>query len=125
MTSRERVQRAVRFQGPDRLPRDFPGAWGTDFAGMGMRPSPDARPAKGMDEWGAVWENLGPTQLGEVKEYPLRDWGDLARLRIPDIDDPRRWEELSEMRAKAGDRFILSHGISLYERIHFLRGSRS
>jgi len=52
----------------------------------------------------------------------LRDWADWPRLRVPDIRDPRRWGDLEGARARAGDRFLLAHGISLYERVHFLRG---
>lgn len=122
MTSREAVLSAIRFQGPDRLPHDFPDPFGSDFSFVGMSPSPDARPTSGSDEWGAVWENLGTTQLGEVKEYPLRDWADFDKLPIPDITAPRRWENMPAARERAGDKFLLGYGISLYERIHFIRG---
>ena len=122
MTSREVVTRTIRFQGADRLPYDLPGPHGTDFAGMGMTPSPDGRPPNGTDEWGAEWSNIGVCQLGEVKDFPLKSWDDFGKLTIPDIRDPKRWEKLSEFREKAGDKFILSYGISIYERVHFIRG---
>ena len=41
MSSRELVERAVRFTGPERVPRALPEPWGTDFFGVG--PSPLAR----------------------------------------------------------------------------------
>ncbi|OPZ24903.1 MAG: methylcobalamin:coenzyme M methyltransferase [Lentisphaerae bacterium ADurb.BinA184] len=122
MTSRECVRRAITFTGPEWLPHDLPGDFGSDFAFLGMSPSPDARPSSGGDEWGAAWENLGPTQLGEVKHYPLADWADFGRLRIPDIRDPARYAGFAEARAKVGDKFLMGFGISIYERIHFLRG---
>ncbi len=124
LTPRELVRRCVRFQGIDRLPRDFPAPYGSDFAGVGMSPSPDERPSgkSGVDEWGAVWENIGVCNLGEVKEFPLKDWSDLPRLKIPNIREERRFANLKEARAKAGDHFLLAHGVSLYERVHFLRG---
>ncbi|MEI6520425.1 MAG: uroporphyrinogen decarboxylase family protein [bacterium] len=126
MTPRENVIASIDFSGPQRLAHDFPEPFGTDFAGMGMRPSPDMRPygkgVSGVDEWGAVWENIGVCSLGEVKEYPLKDWADFDKLKIPDINDPARWETLEEQRAAAGDKFILSYGVSLYERTHFVRG---
>ena len=75
-----------------------------------------------MDEWGAVWENKGFTHLGEVKGFPLQDWADFERMAIPDIREPRRWEAIQGMRARAGDRFILCSGLSIYERVHFIRG---
>ena len=44
MTSREVVRRTLAFEYPDRLARDFPEQYGTDFAWCGINPSPDARP---------------------------------------------------------------------------------
>ena len=91
MTSREIVRRAVRFEGPERLPYSLTEAYGTDFASVGMSPTPDARPSSGVDEWGAVWENIGVCTLGEVKEFPLKDWADIGSLKIPDVRAPHRW----------------------------------
>jgi len=54
MTPREVVQRTVRFEGADRLPYDFGPPYGSDFAGVSMNPSPDARPSEGVDEWGCT-----------------------------------------------------------------------
>ncbi len=122
MNSRELVYRTVHFQGTERLPYDFPEKFGTDFSFIGMSPSPDARPRKGVDEWGAVWQNLGQTNLGEVKEFPLKDWKDFDRLNIPDIHDARRWEKIQGARERAGEKFILADGVSIYERVHFIRG---
>jgi uroporphyrinogen decarboxylase len=122
MNSREIVTRTVRFQSADRLPYDFPEKYGSDFYFIGMSPSPDARPRMGVDEWGAVWHNLGQTNLGEVKDFPLKDWRDFDRLPIPDIHDPRRWERLRGARERAGDKFLLADGVSIYERVHFIRG---
>lgn len=122
MTSREVVHRAIRFEGPDRLPIDLPANYGSDFAGVGMDPSPDARPKNGADEWGAVWENIGVSSLGEVKEFPIKSWDDFDTLTIPDIREERRWKGLDGARERAGDRFLLGGGISLYERAHFVRG---
>jgi len=123
-TSRELVRRTIKFERPERLPYDFPEKYGTDFAFVGMSPSPDARPpgGNGTDEWGAVWKNIGVSQLGEVQDFPLKTWDDLPRLRIPDINDPSRWENLKDARSKAGSKFLLGFGISLYERVHFIRG---
>ena len=123
-TPRENVIRSLRFQGPDRLAHDFPEPFGTDFASTGMDPSPDARPAGGIgvDEWGAVWNNIGVCQLGEVQDFPLKSWDQWDALKIPDIHDPRRWTRLEGARQRAGDKFLLGHAISIYERVHFIRG---
>ncbi len=125
MNSREVVKATLTFSSPDRLAHDFPGDYGTDFAWVGMSPSPDARPPEGRDEWGAVWANAGFTQLGQVVDYPLKDWRDFERLAIPDIHDPRRWATLEGARERAGDKFLLAHGLSIYERVHFLRGQEN
>jgi len=122
MTSRELVAATIRFQSPERLPRDFPEPYGSDFFWADMSPSPDARPANGPDEWGSVWKNIGVCSLGEVQEPVLKHWADFDKLRIPDIDDPQRWTALEGVRTRAGDKFIEGQGISIYERVHFLRG---
>jgi hypothetical protein len=122
MTSREVVWRAIRFQNPPRLPYDFPEKFGTDFAGTGMSPSVDDRPRSGRDEWGSLWENLGAANLGQVKDVPLKDWREWDKLTVPDVRDERRWEAMRTARAQAGGRFLLASGVSLYERVHFIRG---
>jgi hypothetical protein len=122
MTSREVVSRTIRFEGADRIPASLSEKYGSDFAYVGMDPSPDARPRTGVDEWGAVWENIGVCNLGQVKDFPLKDWEDWDRLSIPDIRDPQRWTDLKGARDRAEDRFLLASGISIYERVHFIRG---
>ncbi len=122
MTSKEIVSRTIHFEGAERFPFALDQAHGTDFAVAGMSPSPDSRPKSGVDEWGCVWKNIGVSNLGEVDEFPLKDWSDLDKLKIPDITDSGRWESLEGARERAGDRFLLASGISLYERVHFLRG---
>ncbi len=122
MTSRDLVRNTVTFNNPSRLPIDFPEPYGSDFLWIDMTPSPDARPRQGKDEWGAEWHNIGVCNLGEVKNPPLPDWRDFPNLKIPDIHDSRRWEQLTNCRETAGERFILAAGISIYERVHFIRG---
>ncbi|MEW6510973.1 MAG: uroporphyrinogen decarboxylase family protein [Bacteroidota bacterium] len=122
MTRRELVIRTIRFQGAERIPYDLPEPYGSDFYSIELDPSPDARPASGRDEWGALWVNKGGMQLGQVKEVPLASWDDFNSLAIPDVNDPSRWAAVRGVRQRAGDAFVLAKGISLYERIHFLRG---
>ncbi|MFC1479566.1 uroporphyrinogen decarboxylase family protein [Planctomycetota bacterium] len=122
MTPREVVKNTVRFKGADRFPYDLNEEFGSDFTSTGMSPSTDARPSSGVDEWGAVWENIGVSKLGEVKEYPLKEWTEFDNLTVPDIKDPDRWKNLESAREHAGDLFLVAGGISLYERVHFIRG---
>jgi hypothetical protein len=122
MTPREILNRAIRFEGIDRLPKDFPEPYGSDFGWVGPNPSPDARPANGYDEWGALWRNIGVCNLGEVQEFPLKDWADFDSFKIPDVADPVRWQSVKDVRAQAPDKFIIGGGFSMYERVHFIRG---
>ncbi|MEA2064499.1 MAG: uroporphyrinogen decarboxylase family protein [Gemmatimonadota bacterium] len=121
-TSRELVLKTVRFGSPGRLPVDFPPEYGSDIAWTEIRPSPDDRPGRGVDEWGAVWKNIGVCNLGEVEKFPLADWAGFDSLKIPDINDPARWRHLETAREEAGEKFLLGFGISIYERVHFIRG---
>ena len=122
MTGRELVAKTIRFEQPQRLPYDLPPEYGTDFMTTNINPSPDDRPANGPDEWGTVWDNIGVSNLGQVKEYPLKEWKDFDKLNIPDIRSPGRWTVLEGVREKAGGKFLLGTGISIYERVHFIRG---
>jgi hypothetical protein len=122
MSPREVVKRTVRFEGADRLPYTLTEEYGSDMASTSMKPSPDARPKSGVDEWGCVWENIGVSNLGEVKQPALTDWANWDELNVPDIKDPERWKNLEGARERAGDRFLMARGISLYERVHFIRG---
>ena len=60
------------------------------------------RSRNSVDEWGAIWDNIGVCNLGEVKDFPLKDWKDFDKLTIPDIRDPKRWGQLEGARQRAG-----------------------
>lgn len=127
MTSKEIVKRTIKFEFPERPARSTPPEYGSDFGNVGMNPSVDARPCKkgvNTDEWGAVWENIGVCNLGEVKDYPLKEWSGWDKLNIPDVDTPQRWETAEKQLPGnlQSDKFIIAGGVSLYERIHFIRG---
>lgn len=66
--------------------------------------------------------HIGVSNLGEVKRPVLTDWADWDALTIPDVRDPKRWQSLDGAREQAGDKFLVARGISLYERVHFIRG---
>jgi uroporphyrinogen decarboxylase len=121
-TPRELVRKTIRFETPSRLVYDLPEAFGNDFIWVGMEPSPDDRPPNGPDEWGAIWKNIGVCNLGEVQKPALLDWKDFDAMTIPDIHAPHRWTSLEGAREAAGDRYLIASGISLYERVHFIRG---
>ena len=126
MTPKEVVKCTINFSFPDRLATSK--KENTDYSGIGMTPSPDARGGGGqrefVDEWGAVWENIGICKLGEVKDFPLKNWNDFDKLNIPDVKAPSRWnhDAIKRVLQEDQDKFIHCWGISLYERVHFLRG---
>jgi len=122
MTSREIVRNTIHFRGAPRLPCSFPEKYGyfSDFRGCGMSPSPDGRRSSGTDEWGCVWANAGVSNLGEVKAFPIREWADLDRIKIPKVHEKNRFEGVRSMAPT--DKYVLAGGLSIYERVHFLRG---
>jgi len=123
-TPREVIHNTITFNNPDRLGYTFPDPYGSDMFGQWFYPSPDGRPGRGggTDEWGAVWENIGVSTLGEVKQYPLLSWNDFPNLKIPDIRAPGRFDPIRGARERAGDQFLYGGGMSIYERVHFIRG---
>ena len=122
MTSKEIVRASLYFQNPPRYACDFPGKFGTDFFTRGMSPSPDDRKRNGTDEWGCVWSSIANTFLGEVHDYPLKEWEDFQNMEIPDFMREDRWEGMKTARKDAGDKYLMSHVCSIYERPHYLRG---
>ena len=107
MDGRERVVRTLRFEGPDRAPRDL---WTLPAIGMFRQdeldamlerfPSDIAGPqvqyGRGerergtpyvigsyVDAWGCVWHVAEAGVVGEVKGPPLTDWSALDRFKPP------------------------------------------
>ena len=125
MTGKEIVRRSLRFQTPERYAYDFPGHFGSDFYNTGLNPCPDWRPRNGRDHWGCLWEGFDYTVLGEVKDSPLKDWADFNSLTIPSLDMEGAWDGAKTAKANAGDKYILGNMVSLYERVHFVRGAEN
>jgi len=150
MTPRERVIRALRFEHPDRAPREvwalpaipwfrqqemdellarFP----MDFTGPRVRYG-RSRYARGepckrgryVDDWGSGWEVLEAGRVGEVKEPALAEWSTLDRYELP-------WELLKEAdfsevgRGCAETDLFLRAGTETrpFERMQFLRGTEN
>lgn len=122
MTPREIIKRTIEFGNPERMALCLGEPYQNDMHYAGLVKSVDSRPRSGVDEWGAVWENIGVCNLGEVKEFPLKDWSDFDKLNIPDPKEEWRWEGFEGRVRARGDKYVVSSGISLYERIHFIRG---
>ena len=150
MNSRERTIRALRFEGPDRAPRDLwtlPGVemfrkdeldvmlerFPLDLAkprcqyGRGEREkgTPNAVGSY-TDEWGCVWRVGEPGVIGEVEDPPLADWSNLAHFRPPsEILDQADFSQVNRGCAET-ERFVLAWTtVRPFERMQFLRGSEA
>jgi uroporphyrinogen decarboxylase len=148
MTSRERVRRTLRFEKPDRAPRDLwalPGVvnfrkgeyealgarFPSDFGGSGAKYGPSDR-ARGdclkvgdyVDDWGVVWTNAQAGIVGEIKRPILADDAALAAYRLPwEMLEKADFSRVDETCAKS-EKFI-KPGTTCrpFERLQFLRGS--
>ncbi len=146
MDSRERVIRALTFQGPDRVPvmhrtlagafrrhgealealyRRYPGdvflseRTRAPFAFVDLRWDAGTR-----DAWGSIWLHLTDDYGGQAKGFPLADWKSLAGYRSP---DPRLGYEgveemLREVRADGHRHYVMADGDRLFQRMWYLRG---
>lgn len=126
MTGKERVRRAVLFQKPDRVPRDLPAPWGSDFLHVGIDPHPHWKPSvEGEDEWGCVWKKdaEGKTK-GQVCIHPLTDYSMLAGYRFPDYNLSIRYESAKKkMQENREEKFVLANiPLSFIHRLEYLRG---
>ncbi len=143
MTSRERVIATLRFEGPDRIPRDLwtlPGVWERygdelhlllekhpiDFAapayqnpfnGLGRWDEGEHR-----DVWGCVWHNIQRGVVGEVKQWPITDYDKLRTYQPPSHLLDVGWEDVPSSIEAQRDRFIIGWGGDPFERMQFLRG---
>jgi len=130
MTSRERVIRAVKFQGPDRVPYNLPEPWGSDFLGAGIGGDPRFKPrvqtdTEWEDEFHCIWRKLpGDKTMGQVVGHPLPDYAQLEDFDWPDYTIPERYENVRRVCANnPEEKFILvSIPFSLIHRLEYLRG---
>lgn len=145
MTSRERVNAAIEFKGPDRVPFThafFPGAlWRhgskvielmerhpDDFGNRGFRiPSEPAEAIEEYtDEWGTTWHRRRGYSAGEVLRPALDTWDLWPGYAFPPEPAQRDWDGL---KAAVGDRdrdwYALTGWVDLFERMQFLRGTEN
>lgn len=102
VTSRERVKKAISFQGPDRVPHFLPDAEENDLLWLWVHRPPDIQPwtqtgqiERRIDTWGTVWERaLGSDDIGEAKEYPIKDITQQAQLEFPDLNNHKYFHDV-------------------------------
>lgn len=148
MNSRERVYRTLRFEHPDRPPRQLwtlPGVdmyRKADVDAVRRRFPPDlvspphrlgessrvsgTPNAVGtyVDEWGSVWRVAEPGVIGEVKVPVLADWSALATYELP--YERLRGADFSAVNPFCAetDQFVIGGtDVRPFERMQFLRGT--
>lgn len=150
MTSRERVWRCIRFEGPDRPPRQLwslpiavqahPEAFRrilerfpSDIGGPDWDP-PASERRRGdpyavgtyVDEWGCEFDNVQAGVIGEVKRPLLSDWSKLRELTPPweTVPTPTHLARVNESCARS-ELFMIAALPTLFERMQFLRGTEN
>ncbi len=138
MNSRERVQRAIHFRGPDRVPCLLPDGLPNDILWLWLARPPERQPwtpygahERRIDEWGVVWEKSERNSMGEAVEWPISDITRQAEYAFPDLNLPEFFEEARANIAfderACGPKYRL--GVmpfsSLYEATHTIMGLRA
>ena len=153
MSPRQRVNAALDFSGPDRLPRDIwgfrhmrahrPNDWSlvTGRFPLDMLRSPSVlgpsrraidRRAKlvdkgtRVDDWGSVWASVQKGASGEVKLPVLADWANFSEYQPPweMLENPQT--EVVNQMCRETEGFVLAEvGPGPFERIQFLRGTEN
>jgi uroporphyrinogen decarboxylase len=148
MTPRERVIRAIEFNGPDRAPVHraiFPGAfyrhgqklvdllnrWPDDFSPapttMPEPPKQEGDIEEYRDEWGCLWRRLKGYTTGEVIEPPIPTWDRYPGYKFPEPPDPEKHRANLEQSIAANEHRYYAFGsaANLFERLQFLRGTEN
>lgn len=102
MTSKERVRRAIHFQGVDRIPHYLPDGKDNDILWLWLPRSPDPQPwtnagggrERRRDAWGTVWERpVGSGYHGEKMVHAIPDVARQSEHVFPDDNDPKYFED--------------------------------
>lgn len=155
MTSRQRVEAALDFATPDRVPRDiwalpwvqFHRAEQLAAAREELQPDIDrgpevlvpgdrsegrkAREGYYTDEWGSVWHAAEDGVIGEVCQPALADWADLDRYAAPwEVLQRSDWDAINRRQqanlAAENPKYLLPlTSIRPFERIQFIRGTEN
>jgi hypothetical protein len=151
-TPRELVYRALKFEGPERMPRQtwvlpwaekhFPNPLAElrrrypddiTYPPMPYRTSPKAKGdpyavGTSVDEWGCVFTNITAGIIGEVKQPILADLGDVSAYQPPYEVLPADTAENRDIVRKfydSTDRFVIAGCPRPWERMQFLRGTEN
>lgn len=126
MTSRELCRRAIEFDNPERLPLSYPTCGPFDVAMLPYTAPKGWKPSEeGEDEWGAVWEKTDVPNMGQMTKHPLADWSTLETYRLPDPDNPTRFDLFEQEMKKYPDLYLVGIAetvLTLWERYYSVRG---
>jgi len=121
MTSRERTQRAVHFQGPDRMPmiysnRDF------DKSDLMIRDVSRQWEGGPRGAWGYQFERIDDT-MGQPKGRSFNSWEEFKHFTPPDPRSPSRFDGAAEWLKKHGDQYCCAGmGLSGFTLMSCMRG---
>jgi len=142
MDSRERVRRAVTFQGLDRTPVELwilPGIlwkygpqieallkrYPVDIVGAEQSAYDDSamyQRGEFLDPWGVLWHNEQPGVFSQVKAPPLADYAALENYQPPYELLDRGFEGIAAFIERDRGKFIKGAFIRIFERMQWLRG---
>jgi len=114
MTSREIVYANLEHNNSERPGMAFSGGRMNDFIGTGLGASETFKSKRWTegnveyydDEWGNVWFRLVERSAGgEIYKPAITDWKQLDNLKLPDHDNPKRYEHIREYFSKPTDKF--------------------
>lgn len=124
-TSYEVVKNALYFNGPDRLPMDFPEYGDSDFRGVGWNQIGTGGSGQGstLDEWGCTWSRTEVENMGTVTGSPIDEWSKLDSYRWPDANNPAFYEGMERRFEGCDGKYIFTYIFGLlFERLHYLHG---
>ena len=138
MNSRERVKKAIHFQGPDAVPHYLPDGkpndlfWGIDSFHRAADQQPwtrDGEIERRIDGWGVVWErSITDSGKGQAKLHPIQDITRQAEYVFPDCNNLANFEplkaEIAKNNASDNPKYVLGVAAfsSLNEGTHNIRG---
>ena len=126
MNGKELVQRALKFQKPDRLPVVMRDLGVSDIGGVQIDQAAGFSPAlEGTDEWGCIWSKSEVDNMGFITTFPLEEMSGFASHPFPDYTDSSRYlrtaASLDQVEAD-GQYALCGIFMLLFERMHALHG---
>jgi hypothetical protein len=119
------VEKAIRFENPDRLPVMMPHIGISDVHPVEWNQvcTGDNSVPESVDEWGCLWSRTEVKNMGQVTVHPLESWSALKSYRWPDPEDPSLYEGMEEQFEGSDGKFIITKiFMLLFERMHSLHG---